>query len=543
MSSSRLSNVTPWWLADAIFYEIYPQSFYDSNGDGIGDLPGVIAKLDYLASLGVNALWLNPCFVSPFGDAGYDISDFRRVAPRYGTNADLRRLFREAHQRGMKVCLDLVAGHTSSDHPWFKASARRTRNRYSDRFIWTDNVWNSAPGDLKSIQGFGDRDGAYAANFFFFQPALNYGFAHPDPRCPWQLPPDHPSCRALREDMLAIMRYWLDQGCDGFRCDMAFCLIKNDPDYQETMKLWQAWRAVYDRDYPECVLIAEWSSPRHALRAGFHIDFLIHAGGPAYNTLTRHEPERDAFRNRSYHGPSYFDRSGKGNILSFLKPYLEHYRLTRSLGYISIPTGNHDLTRFALGRTDAEIKVGLTFFLSMPGVPYLYYGDEIGMRHLDLASKEGGYGRTGARSPMQWTRGRNAGFSTAPARRLYLPVDPSPDRPSVEDQEKNPYSVLNHTRDLIRLRRAHPALGNLGGFTPLHAKKGHALFAYLRDAGREKILVALNPSGRPAKATFRLPGKIAGDPLAATDGFSLSQKNARVSLTLPPAGYLLTMID
>jgi|JI10StandDraft_1071094.scaffolds.fasta_scaffold00416_35 glycosidase len=537
MPTEPFSRPTPAWLADAIFYEIYPQSFYDSNGDGIGDLPGVTAKLDYLTSLGVNALWLNPCFVSPFGDAGYDISDFYRVAPRYGTNADLKRLFREAHKRGMKVCLDLVAGHTSSEHPWFKESAKPTRNRYSDWFIWTDNVWNSAPGDFKSIQGFGDRDGAYVANFFYFQPALNFGFANPDPKCPWQLPPDHPSCRALREEMMNIMRYWLDQGCDGFRCDMAFCLIKNDPDYNETMKLWSEWRAVYDRDYPECVLIAEWSSPKHALKAGFHIDFMIHGGGPAYNTLTRHELARDAFRNRAYHGPSYFDRTGDGDILAFLEPYLEHYRLTRDLGYISIPTGNHDLVRFAQDRTPEEIKVGLTFFLTMPGVPYLYYGDEIGMRHLDTTSREGGYGRTGARSPMQWNTTRNAGFSTAKPSRLYVPLDPTPSRPNVATQEKDADSLLNHTRALIRLRRENAALGNLGEFTSLHAIERDPLFVYQRKAGSERIIVALNPSGKKARAEFKVVSAIDPTALLAAPGYALQQRGQRATLTLPPAGY------
>jgi len=160
----------PRWLQDAVFYQIYPQSFKDSNGDGIGDLPGIQAKLDYLAWLGINAIWISPCFVSPFQDAGYDVADYCKVAPRYGTNADLRRLVRAAHRRGIRVCLDLVPGHTSLEHPWFKASCRPARNAYSDRYIWTNSGWCGA-ANLESIRGYADRDGAYVTNFFYCQPA------------------------------------------------------------------------------------------------------------------------------------------------------------------------------------------------------------------------------------------------------------------------------------------------------------------------------------------------------------------------------------
>ena len=148
------------WLDSAIFYEIYPQSFRDSNADGIGDIPGIIEKLDYVKDLGCNAIWLNPCFESPFGDAGYDISDFYSVAPRYGTNADLKRLFDEAHRKGIKILLDLVAGHTSSEHPWFKESMKAQRNEYTDRYVWTNSIWVK-PG-MNCILGISERNGVCA---------------------------------------------------------------------------------------------------------------------------------------------------------------------------------------------------------------------------------------------------------------------------------------------------------------------------------------------------------------------------------------------
>ncbi len=293
-----MKRPTPSWLANAVFYEIYPQSFYDTNGDGIGDLPGVIEKLDYIAELGCTAIWLNPCFVSPFGDAGYDVADFYRVAPRYGTNDDLVHLFREAHRRGIKVCLDLVAGHTSAEHPWFKESCRHERNKYSNWYVWTDSIWDKGTPDMPMINGFAQRDGNFLANFFYFQPALNYGFAQPDPARPWQLPVDHPDVCAVREELKKIIRYWLDLGADGFRVDMAMSLVKKDPGLVETMKLWREVREMFDRDYPNAALMSEWSNPEKAILAGFHVDFMLAFGTPP--CLQRALPARKDAGSRSF---------------------------------------------------------------------------------------------------------------------------------------------------------------------------------------------------------------------------------------------------
>lgn len=493
----------PSWLARAFFYEVYPQSFFDTNGDGIGDLPGVIAKLDYILSLGCDAIWLNPCFESPFGDAGYDISDFYKVAPRYGTNAVLKRLFKEARKRGMRVCLDLVAGHTSIQHPWFKESAKSVKNKFTNRYVWTDSVWRGA--GVPAISGFSERDGAYAANFFHFQPALNYGFAKPDPKKPWQLPVDHRDCLATRQEMKKIMRYWLDAGADGFRVDMASSLVKGDTDFKETMKLWADVRDMHDTEYPEAVLISEWSDPSRAVAAGFHIDFLIHFNDPAYTSLFRSETSRDLFGFFPDIPPSFFDRKGKGDIRVFLDYYLEHHGKTRGAGHISIPSGNHDIMRLAEGRTMEELKVAFTFLMTMPGVPCLYNGDEIGMRYArGLLSKEGGYNRTGSRTPMQWNSGKNAGFSAGHAKDLYLPIDRAKDRPTVEGQEKDSDSLLNHIRRLAALRREHHALGGDGDFEPLYAEKKKYPFIFRRTLGAETIIVAVNPSAKPVEVNIPL---------------------------------------
>ena len=219
------------WLDNAIFYEIYPQSFKDTNGDGIGDFQGIIEKLDYIRELGCNALWINPCFLSPFGDAGYDVADYCRVAPRYGTNEDLKQLFEEAHKKGIHVLLDLVPGHTSIEHPWFIESMKADKNPYTDRYIWTDKVWESPEVSFGgSLRGISERDGAVAVNFFSNQPALNYGFYQPDPEKPWQQSIDDEGPQATIAAMEDVMRFWLGMGCDGFRVDMAESLVKNDPE-------------------------------------------------------------------------------------------------------------------------------------------------------------------------------------------------------------------------------------------------------------------------------------------------------------------------
>ena len=232
----------PDWLEKAVFYEIYPQSFFDSNGDGIGDLPGILQKLEYLQYLGINAVWLNPCFASPFQDAGYDISDFYQVAPRYGTNEDLRTLFEEAGRLGIRILLDLVPGHTSIEHPWFQASARHKHNEFSDWYIWTDSGWTWEVPGVRLVNGYGERDATFITNFFYCQPALNYGFANPDPNYPWQQPVDAPGPQQVRKELRNIMKFWLDLGASGFRVDMAASLIKNDPGWRETIKLWQEIR-------------------------------------------------------------------------------------------------------------------------------------------------------------------------------------------------------------------------------------------------------------------------------------------------------------
>ncbi len=483
------------WLKDTVFYEIYPQSFYDTNGDGIGDFNGIIEKLDYIKGLGCNALWINPCFDSPFKDAGYDVRDYKKVASRYGTNADLYRLFGEAHRKGIRVFLDLVPGHTSEEHEWFRQSQKQEKNEYSNRYIWTDHWFKPAKG-LNYVGGESERSGTYVLNFFKCQPALNYGFLNPTES--WQLPVDHPDVVATVEALKDIMRFWLDHGCDGFRVDMAMSLVKNDDDKKTgTSAVWRNVREMLDKEYPDAAMVSEWSDPPVALRAGYDMDFYLNMPGNGYSTLMRdYEMHPDDDR-------SYFKKDGNGDISRFLDQYVKWYEDTKDIGYISMLTCNHDTTRPRYTLSPHELKIAYAFLFTMPGVPFLYYGDEIGMRYLDIPTKEGGYTRTGSRTPMQWNREKNLGFSTGCEDALYLPVDHADDAPTVADQENDPDSLLNTVKELLALRHREADLQADAPFTVLCADRGAPL-VYKRGS----LTVALNPTEKEAAADVPVKGEI-----------------------------------
>ena len=301
------------------FYEIYPQSFVDSNGDGIGDIPGITLKLDYIKDLGCNAIWLNPCFDSPFKDAGYDVRDYKKVASRYGTNDDLIALFDAAHRRDMHVILDLVPGHTSEEHEWFHRSCKVERNNYSDRYIWTDS-WISGGDGLPFIGGESPRNGTYILNFFKCQPALNYGFAHPERS--WQKPALGPDAKATCDAMVDVMRFWLSRGADGFRVDMADSLVKKDDEGKPyTIRTWQYMFARIRPAFPEAAFVSEWGRPEESMAAGFDMDFYLDwrwDGVPnGYNMLLRNVDDPLSRKGDK----SYFNADSGTPISEFLDEY------------------------------------------------------------------------------------------------------------------------------------------------------------------------------------------------------------------------------
>ena len=505
----------PSWLSDAVFYQIYPSSFQDSDGNGIGDLPGITSRLDYIKSIGVTAIWLNPIYVSGWTDGGYDIIDFYKVDPRFGTNTDLVTLVNEAHARGLKVVMDLVAGHSSDQNEWFLQSREAENLRYSDYYIWPSfkpEEPAAQPGGAQDYAALMNSNAAlirkfvatdaprgpyYVKNFFDTQPALNFGFAHPDPAHPWEQAVDAPGPMAMRRELKNIMAFWMDKGVDGFRVDMAASLVKNDFDKSATIKLWKEdfvpW---FDEMYPEGILIAEWFNPSQSLEAGFDLDFFCHDGQYNYSTLFFNVNRRNGG-----HSDCYFDVEGKGELKTWYDLYKFQYDSSRGKGYVSMPSGNHDFTRLSAGTRTSEdqLKVAMTFFLTMPGVPFVYYGDEIGMRYrTDLISKEGGFSRTGSRTPMQWNHDKNLGFSDADEDMLYLPLDYSEGYPTVEDQEGVGGSIYENLKSLIALRKANPELMNESDFEIVYAKEKEYPFVYKRGS----FTAFINPSDEDKTIEF-----------------------------------------
>lgn len=557
----------PEWLRDGVIYQVYPSSYKDSDGNGIGDIQGVISELDYIESLGVRAIWFNPLFVSGWIDGGYDVIDFYRVDPRFGTNNDMVELIEKAHAKGIKVMLDLVAGHTSDKHPWFIQSSQDTNLQYSDYYIWSDRLPDAkAEKDLETMlkdpnymqntigkwmKSEYPRNKFYMKNFYACQPSLNYGYANPDPSRPWEQGVDDPGPKAVRQELKDIIAFWYGKGVDGFRVDMANSLVKNDKDKKEIMNLWREIREWSDKNYPDHVLMAEWGSPKYCLAAGYNIDMDL-------NSTKAHNRRMYFDRKHQADGGSYFSLNGgqpsvrdlygnawpedkidsKTTAAEMLKEYYDYFtdcmESTETMGYFATITGNHDHLRINMGarNTPDQLKVMLTWVLTMP-MPILYYGDEIGMRSLvDLPNVEGanhnGKERSGARTPMQWTSGETAGFSTCSPDKLYLPVctewSPATSYPqyldwkknfeagkvkpiakgeiTVESQDKDPESILNWTRELIALRKSSEALWADSKFIPVFNESQPYPMVYLRSNGKETFLIALNPTGTRKSLTL-----------------------------------------
>lgn len=495
----------PKWLKDAIFYEIYPQSYYDSNNDGIGDLPGITEKLEYVKDLGFNAIWFNPWYESPFNDAGYDVTDYYKIAPRYGTNEDAKRLFERAHELGLKIIIDLVMGHTSMECEWFKRSQDPVKNQYTDRYIWSPyQFWRGDPEEGLFdyyVNGYSSR-GSYKTNFFYNQPALNFGYAKV--KHPWEQPVGSEGPKATIEEFKNIIRFWLDMGADGFRVDMAGSLVKRDEGRKETCKIWKKIRKMFDKEYPDAILVSEWGISKEAvMEADFHMDlavndFYYNLSGRDYNWCN---PEQK-------YKKGVFLKEGKGDISYFLSRFLDDYEGTKGKGYIGMFSGCHDCRRLTYNMDQDEIKVFLAFLMTMPWVPFMYYGDEIAMRNMTgLLSKEGGDIRTEARTPMQWNNWANKGFSKGRKEDLYLPVDESEDAPTVNGQYDDPDSMLNYVKNLIKLRKENSLLNAKGDFRPVYMKKNKYPFVYERSAGKKKILVFLNPTGEKKELEIKYKSK------------------------------------
>ena len=493
------SASNPLWYKDAILYELHVRAFADSNGDGIGDFPGLLTKLDYLQELGVTCLWLLPFFPSPLRDDGYDIADYVNVNPSYGTLDDFQRFLDAAHQRGMQVLIELVMNHTSDQHPWFERARRAPKGSPErDFYVWSDTDTEFSGVRIiftdteKSNWTWDPVAGAYYWHrFFSHQPDLNY---------------DNP---AVLEEMLNAMRFWFDRGVDGLRLDAIPYLVERDgtscENLPETHAIIRAARAVVDAEYSNRFLLAEanqWPSDVRPYfgegdecHMAFHFPLM-----PRIYVAVRQE-DRLPIVEIMQQTPEIPDSCQWGLFLRnhdelTLEMVTQDERDYMYLAYSADPRGRINLgirRRLAplLDNNRQRIELLNSLLFSFPGTPIIYYGDEIGMGdNIDLGD------RNGVRTPMQWTAGPNAGFSTADPSKLYFPVIADSvygyQAVNVEEQSENPSSLLQWTRNMIGLRKLFAVFGR-GTLRFLHPANRKVL-AYLREQGDDSVLCVANLS-------------------------------------------------
>lgn len=491
-------NSHPWYK-NAVFYEIYVRAFFDSNGDGSGDLRGLTQKLDYLQELGIDCIWIMPIYPSPLKDDGYDISDYYAIHPDYGTLEDFKALLDAAHARGLRIITDLVVNHTSDQHPWFQAARRAPHSPYRDYYVWSDDPSRYAGARIifldteDSNWTYDPVAGQYYWHrFYASQPDLNY---------------DNP---AVRLEMLKVMKFWLDLGVDGFRVDAVPYLFEregtNCENLPETHAYLKQMRRFVEEHYPGCILLCEANQWPQDVRAyfgkgdEFHMAFHFPLMPRLFMALRRGdaEPIRWVLTQTPEIPPSCqwctFLRNHDELTLEMVS---EEERQWMWREYAPEPRMRLNLgirRRLAplLDNDRRKIELAYSLLFTLPGSPILYYGDEIGMGD-DLSLPD----RNGLRTPMQWEDGPTVGFSTA--RHLYSPVvDP---RVNVAAQRNDPASLWQVVRNMIVARKSRMALG--GGEIAWIGQENRAVAAYRRVLGPDEIWVLNNLSG--SRQSVRLP--------------------------------------
>jgi alpha-glucosidase len=529
-----------WWQS-AVFYQIYPRSFSDSNADGIGDLQGIISRLDYLQDLGVDAIWLSPHYQSPQVDFGYDISDYKTVAQEYGDINDFQNLLDGLHQRGMRLILDLVLNHTSDQHSWFQASRSSREDPKRDWYIWRDgkdgeppNNWNSTFGG--SAWEYDPVSDQYYYHFFFKQqPDLN-----------WRNP-------QVKQAMWDIVRFWLDMGVDGFRLDAIGTIFEDEklPNHKYPLTLEQVYHESRSAATPKEIELAE----NH-----WQVMFESQVDQPGMHELLQdlrslvdeYSGERVLVGETddiAYYGDGTNELHMVFNFPLMRTNHLnpEWVRSNQQKRLAALPLkawpcntlGNHDSPRvysqYGDGKHDGQIaRISLALVLTLRGTPFLYYGEEIGMTnfllksidrvldplgqwiyHMEMessgVSSEQGldyavrYSRDQCRTPMQWANAPNAGFSLVGVQ-TWLPVNPNyAEGINVEEQQSKKESLLQYYRKLIELRRKNTSLIK-GDFILLHEKEQDYL-AFLRRDETQTCLVVLNMTDRSHTLQFELNNK------------------------------------
>ena len=492
-----MSREHEWWQS-GVLYQIYPRSFQDSNGDGVGDLPGIYSRLDYLERLGIDAIWLSPVYPSPMADFGYDISDYTNIDEQFGTLADFDRLVGEAHRRNIRVLLDFVPNHSSDQHAWFLESRSSRDNPKRDWYIWKDPAPDGGPPN-NWLSNFGgsawqldERTGQYYYHAFLKeQPDLN-----------WRNP-------KVQDAMLDVLRFWLDRGVDGFRIDVIWHIVKDDqfrdnlpnPEYEPHLPPHHSLLATYSTDRPEVHDIIE---RMRGVLDQYEERLMV---GEIYLPLERLV--------------TYYGSQGAGVHLPFNFQLIElpwHARaiadaidryegLLPSYGWPNWVLGNHDNPRIASRVGIAQARVAAMLLLTLRGTPTIYYGDEIGMHNVPIPPDRVqdpfeknvpglGLGRDPARTPMQWSAAHSADFTTGTP---WLPISTDYASANVTSEDADLKSMLALYRRLIELRRREVAL-YIGNYQSVPSA-GDVL-AYRRQFNEERrYLIVLNFEGEPT--TFR----------------------------------------
>jgi maltose alpha-D-glucosyltransferase / alpha-amylase len=542
--TSTLTN-DPLWYKDAIIYQIHIKSFFDANNDGIGDFPGLLAKLDYIAELGVDTIWLLPFYPSPRRDDGYDIADYRNVHPDYGTLGDVKRFIQEAHARGLRVVTELVINHTSDQHPWFqRARHAKPGSNHRNYYVWSDTdkryeetriiFIDSEPSNWTHDPVAGQY---YWHRFFSHQPDLNF---------------DNP---AVLKEVLQVMRFWLDMGIDGLRLDAVPYLVEregtNNENLPETHAILKKIRATIDAEYPNRMLLAEANQWPEDVKEYFgdedecHMAFHFPLMPRIYMSIASEDrfPITDIMRQTP-------DLAETNQWAIFLR---NHDELTLEMvtdserDYLWNTYASDRRARLNLGirrrlaplmeRDRRRIELINSLLFSMPGTPVIYYGDELGMGdNIHLGDRDG------VRTPMQWSSDRNGGFSRADPEQLVLPPVMGSlygyDAVNVESQSRDPHSLLNWTRKMLSVRRSKHAFGR--GAIRFLRPNNRKILAYLRELpGEPAILCVANLSRAPQAVELDLSEFAGTVPLEMTaDSAFPPIGQLTYLLTFPPYGFL-----
>ncbi len=549
-------NIDKTWWKEGILYQIYPQSFKDTNGDGYGDFQGIIEELDYIESLGINMVWMNPFFDSPLVDNGYDVSDYRKILPRYGTMADFEQMLEGFHQRGIKFVLDVVVNHSSNQHEWFKQSRRSRDNAYRDYYHW----WPAEKGKPPYRHSLFDPEGAWEydeqTNAYYL-----HTFAEEQPDLNWENP-------KVRQEVYDIMKFWAEKGVDGFRMD-AFQFASKDTTWPEFPEGHEADFIKWYGMGPN--LHAYLQEMNREVIQKYDVFAVAEGAGSTFEDAhSLVDKDRNELQ-MAYHFDSVgLSQTPDGYDLADFKDIFTRWdEAFAHEGWIAIFLSNHDNSRMInrYGNPDPTFRTPSaqmlnTFMLSMRGTPYTYYGDEIGMTNIDMPNIEeyvdveakGKYkdalakgqdmdefmrilnyrSRENGRTPMQWNAKPNAGFTTGTP---WKKVNPNYKEINVQLENKKSNSILNHFRKMTHLRSTQPVLvyGDYQIVQPEH----ETVYAFTRELDDDKVLVLLNFSENESE--FQLDPKLKVSKTLINNYSSINRKQQ--SITLKPYQAIIFTVN